>query len=64
MANPITKTITVPIAADLEPLVRQLVVMRTLADEMSGALNKAIRALQGTDPAWAAECEEFGCHET
>jgi hypothetical protein len=63
MASATSKTVTVPIAANIEPLVWQLVTLRTLADEISGALNKAIDALQSSDGSWDAECVEFGCHE-
>jgi hypothetical protein len=52
MAKPTTETITVPIAANVDPLVRQLVALRTLADEVSDALNRAIDSLHETDPTW------------
>jgi hypothetical protein len=52
MAKPTTETVTVPIAANIEPLVWQLVTLRTLADEISGALNKAIESLHEPDPTW------------
>ena len=48
MANPVTKTITVPLALDTEGLVRQLEILRLLASHVGFALDTAIVALQET----------------
>ena len=59
MASPVTRTITVPIAADIEPLKRQLAVLRTLVSQIGFALDTAILALDEPDPWPDADVQQF-----
>jgi hypothetical protein len=58
MANPVTRTVTVPIAADIEPLKRQLAALRTLCSQIGFAIDTALLALD--EPDWPdADVQQF-----
>lgn len=46
MPSPVTKSIVVPVVADIEPLVWQMIVIKDLLVELSESLDSAIQALQ------------------
>lgn len=59
MASPLGRTITVPIAADIEPLKRQLAVLRALCSQIGFALDTAILALDAEDSWPDADVQQF-----
>ena len=59
MPHPIAKTITVPITGDLEPLKRQLAILRTLVSQIGFALDTAILALDEPDSWPDADVQQF-----
>jgi len=59
MANPVTRTVTVPFAGDLEPLKRQLAVLRTLCSQIGFAIDTALLALDEPDSWPDADVQQF-----